>query len=211
MKSLTLLTRLALLIIVFSVYSCTSTHLVSSWRNPETTVDVNKLHKVWAMCLVKDETTRRVAEDELAKRMPGVIIPSYTKFPSSALKNNPESVNAAILESGYDGIIIMRLMSKEQQTSYVQGSYPSYYGGWYGYYGYSAPYYYDPGYYQTDEYYSVETNIYSLNPDKLIWTGITETMNPNSAETTIKEIADAIAYQMKSEKFLVKTDDTKTK
>jgi hypothetical protein len=56
---------------------------------------------------------------------------------------------------------------------------------------------------------SVETNIYTLNPDKLIWSGITETMNPNSAQTTIKEIADAISYKMKSEKFLVTSDKKK--
>ena len=59
---------LLLLIAAFSFFlSCTSTKLVSSWRAPDATVDVNKLSKVWVMCLVKDESTRRVAEDELAK------------------------------------------------------------------------------------------------------------------------------------------------
>jgi hypothetical protein len=32
----------------------TSTKLVS-WRDPNSTVDANKLKKVWVMCLVKDE------------------------------------------------------------------------------------------------------------------------------------------------------------
>ena len=194
--------RIPLLLLLSFLMSCTSTSLVSSWRNPDTTVDANKLSKVWVMCLVKDETTRRVAEDELAKRRPGVFIPTYNEYPSNMLVNQTDLVNKKIGESGYDGIIIMRLVEKEQATSYVPGSYPTYYGGWYGYYGYAAPMYYDPGYYRTDEYYSVETNVYSLNPDKLIWSGITETVNPNSIPTTMSEIVSAITAQMKKEGFL---------
>jgi len=200
MKNFSLLITISITLLLFN--SCSSTKLVSSWRNPESTVDTKKLKQVWVMCLVKDETTRRVAEDELASRMPGVFMPTYNKFPSSMLKNNPDQVNSEVLKSGYDGIVIMRLVSKDKATSYVPGNSPSYYGGWYGYYGYAAPYYYDPGYYRTDEYYTVETNVYTLNPDKLIWTGMTETVNPNSVQTTIKEIADAINFQMKKEGFL---------
>jgi len=192
-----------ILSIAFFIFSsCSSTKLVSSWRSPDATVDVNKLQKVWVMCLVKDESTRRVAEDELAKRQPGVFFPTYNEYPSSAMKADPEKINTSISQSGYDGIVIMRLVSKEQATSYVPGSSPAYYGGWHGYYGYASPYYYDPGYYRTDQYYTVETNVYSIKQDKLLWTGMTETVNPGSVETTIREIADAINFQMKKEGFL---------
>ena len=190
------------------ITSCSSTQLVSSWRDPETTVDKTKLSKVLVMCLVKDETTRRVAEDEIVKRNPTVFVTSYDKYPAQMLESNPDKMKVEIPSQGYDGIIIMRLVGKEQATTYVPGSYPSYYGGWYGYYGYAAPYYYDPGYYRTDEYYSVETNIYSIPNNKLIWSGITETINPGSVETTIREISDAIAYQMKKEGFL-KSEESK--
>lgn len=193
----------ALCAAIFFFSSCTSTKLVSSWRDPNSTVDANKLKKVWVMCLVKDETTRRVAEDELAKRRPGVFFTTYNEYPLTLMKEKPEKISESIMQSGYDGIIIMRLVSKEQATTYVPGSSPSYYGGWHGYYGYAAPYYYDPGYYRTDAYYTVETSVYSIKDDKLIWTGMTETVDPGSIPTTIREIADAINYQMKKEGFLV--------
>ena len=198
---------LGVAILFFS--SCATTSLVSSWRAPDATVDVNKLHKVWVMCLVKDETTRRVAEDEMAKRRPGIFFQTYNDFPVSMMKSNPDAVNQKITSSGYDGIVIMRLVGKENATSYVPGTSPSYYGGWYGYYGYAAPYYYDPGYYRTDEYYTVETSVYTLNPGKLIWTGMTETINPNSVQGTISEIADVIESQMKKEGFLVGKEKSK--
>ena len=188
---------------VFLLSSCTGTRIISSWREPGVTVNTSGLQKVWVMCLVQNESVRRDAEDEMAKRRPGVIFPTYERYPSELVKNNNDLVNEGITKSGYEAIIIMRLVSKEQATSYVPGSAPSYYGGWYGYYGYAATYYYDPGYYRTDEYYNVETSVYSLKQDKLIWTGMTETMNPGTVQSAIREIAGAVNQQMRKEGFLV--------
>jgi hypothetical protein len=188
--------------------SCSSTQLISSWRDPQTTIDKTQLSKVLVMCLVKDETTRRVGEDVLVKRNPSLFVASYTQLPLSSLSDTT-LVAKVIYGGGYDGFILMRLVDKKQATNYVPGSYPSYYGGWYGYYGHAAPYYYDPGHYETSEYYSVETNVYSLNPDKLIWSGITETVDPGSVQTTINEIAEAVSYQMKKEGFLVSPETKK--
>lgn len=205
-SSTALLTVLIVAAMVF--FSCSGTKLVSSWRSPESTVDKSKLNKVLVMCLVKDETTRRVGEDVLVKRNPSLFVASYTQLPLSSLSDTA-LVAKVIYGGGYDGFILMRLVDKKQATNYVPGSYPSYYGGWYGYYGHAAPYYYDPGHYETSEYYSVETNVYSLNPDKLIWSGITETVDPGSVQTTINEIAEAISYQMKKEGFLVSGEEKK--
>lgn len=96
------------------ITSCSSTQLVSSWRDPETTVDKTKLSKVLVMCLVKDETTRRVAEDEIVKRNPTVFVTSYDKYPAQMLESNPDKMKVEIPSQGYDGIIIMRLVGKEQ-------------------------------------------------------------------------------------------------
>jgi len=200
MKSLSFFSLILLSTLL--LVSCSSTSLISSWRDPGTTIDKSKLTKVLVICLVKDETTRRVGEDEIVKRNPSVLVASYNVLTSSVLRDTA-AVDKAIYQGSYDGIVIMRLVSKEQATSYVQGSYPSYYYGWGGYYGYAAPYYYDPGYYQTDQYYNVETNVYSIHPDKLIWTGLTQSVNPGSIQTTIGEIANAVTYQMKKEGFLV--------
>jgi hypothetical protein len=161
------------------------------------------MKKVWVMCLVQNESTRRSAENELAKRRPGVFFPTYERYPSELMKDHADAINDGISKSGYDGIVIMRLVSKGQATSYVPGTAPSYYGGWYGYYGYASMGYYDPGYYRTDEFYNVETNVYSIKENKLLWTGMTETVNPGSVPTAIREIATAINQQMRKEGFLV--------
>jgi hypothetical protein len=78
------------------------------------------------------------------------------------------------------------------------------YGGYWGGYGYAAPIYYTPGYYTTDKKYLVETNVYSVDQDKLVWSGTTSSMNPSKIDTTTAEIADAVIEKMKDEGFLLK-------
>jgi hypothetical protein len=193
----------AILALLVTLNGCTSTKLVSSWRNPETTVEMKKLNKVLVIALLKDENMRRNAEEQLVKHHPEFLAPSYNIISSEMLKNQ-ELVSETVASGGYDGMIIMRLVDREESTTYVPGNYPTYYGGWYQYYRYSAPYYYNPGYYQTSKYYSVETNIYSVNPDKLVWSGITSTLDPDNVKNAIDEIDDVIYAKMKKEGFLLK-------
>ena len=64
--------------------------------------------------------------------------------------------------------------------------------------------YSSPGYYTTDKNYFVETMVYEVANDKLIWSGTTKTVNPSKMEKAVNEIADVVVDRMKSDKFLVK-------
>ena len=54
-----------------------------------------------------------------------------------------------------------------------------YYGSFYGYWGYGWGAVYDPGYLRTDTVVMVETLIYSVTQDKLVWAGHSKTTNPS--------------------------------
>ena len=90
----------------------------------------------------------------------------------------------------------MSLTQVENSTTYVPGTS---YGGWYGYYRRAAPAYYSTGYYSTDKTYYIETNIYSLDQNKLLWSGITSTVNPSKTEKMVDEIANTIKAQLKKD------------
>jgi hypothetical protein len=90
----------------------------------------------------------------------------------------------------------------EKETYYVQGTTTAYYGGYGRYYGYGAGMYTNPGYYTTDKNYFVETTVYSVDPDKLLWTGTTKTVNPSKIEKTVNEIADIVTSKMTKDGFL---------
>src|SRR5215831_8208924 len=99
------------------ITSCSSTKLVSSWHDPQAKNVTASMNKVLVLCMVKDETTRRVAEDELVKRNPNVFHASYNDLPAGSLKSNPNALNDVLTKGNYNGVLMMRLVSKDQETS----------------------------------------------------------------------------------------------
>jgi hypothetical protein len=180
-----------------------STRLVTSWRDPSVSVEEGSLNKVLFVALLKDEATRRAAEDELASRSKAQGVASYTYFGNNIEAINAPGMNEQMIKDGIDGVVIMRLVDLTKEQTYVPGTtYPSYYGSPYGYYGYAAPMYYDPGYVRTDVTYTIETNIYGTKQGKLVWTGTTSTVNPSDLSTTVREIMEEIHWKMVKEGFL---------
>jgi hypothetical protein len=82
-------------------------------------------------------------------------------------------------------------------TTYVPGSYAGpYASSFWGYYGYAWPTIYEPGYMRTDTVATVEINIYALNPEKLIWSGTSETFNPGTTREVVDDIARAVGAEL---------------
>ncbi len=77
-----------------------------------------------------------------------------------------------------------------------------YYGSFYGYWGNGWAATANPGYLQTDTVVSVETVLYSIPEDKLLWGGVSQTTDPEKLDTFVKEIVDAAAKEMKKEGLL---------
>ena len=48
----------------------------------------------------------------------------------------------------------------------------------------------------------IETNLYSVKDDKLIWVGVSETFNPASVKTAVKEIAAAVVADLRKKGLL---------
>ena len=186
--------------VITTLVSCgPSTKIVKSWQEPGATVSPSANNKTLVVALVKDETSRRVIEDQLVKRLSsGSATASYT----IAANATEEVLNQKITEGKFTHVLMMRLADVEKETSYVPGTTTSFYGGYGRYYGYGAGMYSSPGYYTTDKNYFVETTVYTVNPDKLVWTGTTKTVNPTKIEKTVNEIADVVTDKMKKDGFL---------
>jgi hypothetical protein len=182
---------------------CASTTIEKSWKEPGASVSRSNENKCLVLAMVKDESSRRVIEDELVKRFNNRAVVSYSVLTNDMMKViNEESLRNILNRDNFTHILMMRLVDVEKETSYVQGSTVGFYGGYGRYYGYGAGYYSTPGYYTTDKNYTVETTVYSLNPDKLLWTGTTKTVNPSKMDKAVSEIADALTNKMVSDGFL---------
>jgi len=172
------------------------TKIEKSWTDPSVNSATTKpFEKILFVALVKDESTRRIVEDHLVSLSGGRGVASYTILQPDDSKENEAKVSERIRKNGFDGAVVMRLANVEKNNSYVPGNS---YGGWYGYYTFASPNYYN-GYYSTDKTYYIETNIYSLVSNKLLWSGVTSTVNPSKTEKVVDEIATVIKDKLKKE------------
>jgi hypothetical protein len=192
--------------------SCGSnTSIVNSWRDPKITVSQENFKKVLVVALVKDEASRRVTENRIAAGNE-IFKTSYQYLNESTKDLTKEQKLKILQDENFDGVITMRLVSKEKETTYVPGTYTGmYYGGFdgmytgmYGYgfgnwYGMYSPNFYDPGYYQETTSYMVETNIFSLKENKLIWTGTTESQYVTDLGQTVDAIMQAVVKEMRKD------------
>lgn len=185
---------------IFAAACGPSTKIEKTWTDPSFTPATAKaFDKFLVVALLKDESTRRIAEDKLARATDGKGIQSYSYLkPADTLLSNSGELTARMKLEKFDGVVVIRLVNMEKSTSYVPGS--SYgYGGWHGYYHYAAPMYYSPGYYTEDKTYFVETNVYSLESDKLLWSGTTSTLNPSKPDKMIDDVITTLKEQLKKQ------------
>jgi len=194
------------LLVISTITSCSpSTKIEKSWVEPGATIAQDPQNKVMVIALVKDETSRRVIEDELVKRFKTPAVASYRFLTTEMIKAaSDEALNNMITKEKFTHVLLMRLADIEKETSYVPGTTTGFYGGYGMYYGYGAAMYSTPGYYTTDKNYMIETTLYSVTPNKLLWTGTTKTVNPSKVNKAVNEIADVIVAKMKEDGFLKK-------
>ena len=179
------------------------TKLVNSWKAPDAApLSVKQGDLVIAMVMSKEETTRRTGEDLLGEelRQRGLRpIPSFTLIPTDQV-DNKEKAAAAIQDSGAVALIAMRPIAINKQQTYVPPTYMGpgpYGGGWGPYYGYGWGAAYSPGYVVTDTIVRVETLVFDLKQNKLVWAGQSETTNPERLDLFMRDLVKAVGADMR--------------
>ena len=181
--------RLAGYLLAITLSSCSSTHVVTAWRDPATSQIT--FTKILALVIGRDQASVRAGEDDLCHQVAKVTCkPAYLAIPDSMRSDIP-AAKALVRKEGFDGALVLRVVSDREKVTYKP---PSYGPTFWGYYGYTRAY--DPGYYHTDQLVRVETSIYSIAQDKLLWVGTTETVNPKSLSILIEEASKAVREEL---------------
>ncbi len=187
-----------------------STKLVASWKNPE--YSGPRFHRILVLGMSANPGVRADFEDALSKlvardgveAIPGNTIllrPEGTQLDLNYLKTQVKGFKI-------DAVIVSRLIKVETSTTYIPGQayvvpYP-YYRSFYGYYGAVYPVVYSPDYLRQDKTVRVETNVYATTtPDgELVWTGVSDTFNPSSADKVIDGLSKLLVKELQKESVL---------
>jgi hypothetical protein len=186
--------------------SCTGTRITNTWRQPDKTISIPTLSKVLVVALFNDETNRRKAEDEMVGYLKGKGMQSYKYLDNKISSKNEEAIREKIKADGFDGAVTMRLVDVDKDKVYSPndaGFYPSYNRNFSGYFFRNWTIFSDPSYYVATKTYVVETNVYSIKEDNIIWSGLTESSDPGGVKKMTSEISKAVFKEMKKEGFIV--------
>jgi hypothetical protein len=198
MKNILLLVTLSSLI-----FSCTSTKIVSTWRMPKKSVSAAKLNKVLVVALLYDEVKRRKAEIEMVKYLHGKGVVSYNYLDKLFTSSDEKSIAKTIASNGFDGVVILRLLNVDEvNTHEFENNYPGYYSNFGSYFYNSYPFFKSSEQYVFTKTYTVELTIFSIKEDKIIWSAITQSVNPNDVGKVTNEIIKVVYKRMKREGFL---------
>jgi hypothetical protein len=187
-----------------------STKLVASWKNPE--YSGPRFRRILVLGMSAKPGVRADFEDALSKL---VARDGVEAIPGNTILLRPEGTHldmnylkTQIRDFKIDAVIVSRLVKVESSTTYIPGQayvvpYP-YYRSFYGYYGAVYPVVYSPDYLSTDTRVRVETNVYaSTAPDgELVWTGISDTFNPSSADKVIDGLSKLLVKELQKESVL---------
>jgi hypothetical protein len=184
---------------VLAACATSSTSFVNTRKAPAAAPIDFTGKKVAAFALGVTEPMRRSTEEALARELSarGVQgIPAYSIVPSTELRDR-EAAKAKLRQAGVEGVVLLRLIDtqkKKVHTEWATREYStlSHYYSW----GIAGA---DPGYDRTLTTLSVETLIYSLAQDKLLWSGQSETTDAASAERFVREHAGAVAAELRRE------------
>ena len=195
------------IIVCLIISSCSSTKIISSWSEPNKTIALNKLKKVLVVALFKSEDSRHNAEDQMVVYLKGTGVVSYKYLEPNFRHQNVVTSSDKIKADGFDGTITMRLLDVEKEKIFVsrhfydgRGDYPNF-GNYY-----ERNYFFNasPDYYDTTKTFTIETVVFSIKENRIIWTAITKTVDPDGISAMTAEISKIIYNKMLSDGFITK-------
>jgi hypothetical protein len=187
-------------IIAWSTSACATTTFQSTWKAPDAKPVELSGQKVVAFVLTKNAASRRAAEDALAAEITAggaQGVPSYTLIADAGAPDEAKA-KAQVEGAGATGVVVMRPVDTSKEvvatSTYMGPSYGPYWGGYYGY-GWGGAW--GGGVdVRTNTIVTVETLVYSLSQNKLIWAAQSNTTNPSKVDAFVRELATAARREM---------------
>ena len=168
--------------------ACASTSLRDSWSDPGFTG--GPFRKVMVVGVSSTPVNRRVFEDGFALKLTAIgvqSIRSYEVLPQPGMIPQ-QDFDAAAKRSGADALLMVHVQRVDTKTQVTPVTVPVRGVGYYGFYSGWATV---PEVTQYD-LATVETNVFEVKTDRLVWSGVTETFNPTSVAAETPGFADVI-------------------
>lgn len=196
---------------VLLVSSCANTKISQSWVEPD---NIKSYNDLLIIGIAESEQNRRAYESYFVEELKAIGIEAEASYKliKSGEKIERDTVAKAIKGLNIDGVIVTHLMAVDEETIYrpsmdympMYGG--GYYGGLYSYYPHVNTYVSRPGYYTTHETYTLETNLYDVESEELVWSARSRTFSPESVDEVIVDLTKLLIKDL-TDKNLIKKQE----
>ena len=174
----------------------------SVWKSPEAAKVSFAGKKVAALVITEDDSLRVAGEESLVTELTGrgiQAVATYRMAPKEVLRS-AESARGWFEKANVEGVVALRPVSSEKRISYNDSLWlsPSYNTFW-GYYGYSYSSVVVIGGVDRDTVVTVESLIFSVPLNKLLWAGVSETRNPKTLQKFVEDLVKESVKQLQKQ------------
>ena len=158
--------------------------------------------RVAALVISNDDSLRVAGEESLvrelsARGMQGVA--TYRIAPKEELRG-AETAKPWFEKANLEGVVVVRPVSADRRQAYSPATWVSTnYGTLWGYYGYGWGAVYVPGAVQKETLVVVETTVYSVPRNQLLWAAVSETRNPRDLRAFVEELVKQSVEEMQKQ------------
>ncbi len=205
--------RSLIVIVVLVLFSCNSTQLVETWKNPEITS--YEPSKVLVVGLTSNLEARQQFESKLKEELQlrGIEAVISLDINNSAFKTEKmtesdlKELENNLISDGFDTILFSKVIGVEDKIVYSKNydDYDETYKKFSEDYLKYQDVFYNPDYYNEYTVYHAETTLYCLCPTEareLIWKGYIDIVDPDSTDKTILNYVNLVILVLEEEQLI---------
>ncbi len=188
-----------LLFFTFLIISCGGTELTQ--KPIEDSYKGKPVSDILVIAISGNEHNRRLFEKRFVAHLKAVGVDAIASEKAISMPANLElkkkTILAAVNQYKNDAVIITHLIGKEQKDVFTRDD--SVHRGFYGFY---QSRYRDPGYSSTSTTVRLETNLYDVKTEKLIWSGQSKTLSKGPKDNIINEVIKAVINNLRQNNLI---------
>lgn len=185
-------------LIAFLLAACAATQVKAVWKDYSYST---RPQRVMVIYLAKEPIYRRMFEDEFVSQLKARgtdAIASYATLPDKS-QNDQVAIARMVEQLGADSVLVSRLVSRRSVRVYYPATIshrPNNYGTWPEYYRQGYDLINTPGYTTKYDHVLMESNLYDVRNNTLVWAATTETGAENLSQSVIKTYIAGILKTM---------------
>jgi len=181
--------------------SCATTTITDVWKDD---AYKKKTQKIFVIMVARSPDMRNIFEGRFVAELEArgnSAVQSYKSIPFDLLPDKA-LVKSRIKSTEADTVLISRLVGSKTVEAYMPGKMHVLQSSYYGWGTYYEVVFVDYGYTDDMELSYIETNLYDIETEKLIWSAQTKTERTEGQQQLINTFINVILKKLSSDKII---------